>query len=203
MRGGGRAVPVHPPPSPARTNFTLITEWTPESSGCNSVYSVLRTFLYDSPSPLILCCTNDNNSWLNSRWWLFKTGGTFLSWLSRLQCNQLRSDFRETQNRRAGSRDESKLFKCIRKENTYISSLFSYILWNNLLSFIKYSGQVSDGNSSVLLYSIKWQEWFTELSYSLTHTSSEEECLHLQNMEKQGEVTALDRDLSFFGSVSI
>jgi len=37
-RGGGRA----PPPSPARTNFTLITECTPESSGCNSVYSVGR-----------------------------------------------------------------------------------------------------------------------------------------------------------------
>ncbi len=28
------------PPSPARANFTLITECTPESSGCNSVYSV-------------------------------------------------------------------------------------------------------------------------------------------------------------------
>ncbi len=35
-RGGGRA----PPPSPARTNFTLITECTPESSGYNFVYSV-------------------------------------------------------------------------------------------------------------------------------------------------------------------
>ncbi len=35
-KGGGRA----PPPSPARTNFTLITECTPESSGCSSVYSV-------------------------------------------------------------------------------------------------------------------------------------------------------------------
>ncbi len=35
-RGGGRA----PPPSPARANFTLITEYTPESSGCNSVYSM-------------------------------------------------------------------------------------------------------------------------------------------------------------------
>jgi hypothetical protein len=34
---------VHPPPSPARTDFTLITECTPESSGCNSVYSVLDT----------------------------------------------------------------------------------------------------------------------------------------------------------------
>ncbi len=32
---------MHPPPSPARTNFTLITECTPESSGCNSVYSVV------------------------------------------------------------------------------------------------------------------------------------------------------------------
>jgi hypothetical protein len=31
MRGGGRS---------ARTDFTLITECTPESSGCNSVYSV-------------------------------------------------------------------------------------------------------------------------------------------------------------------
>ncbi len=31
---------VHPPPLPARANFTLITECTPESSGCNSVYSV-------------------------------------------------------------------------------------------------------------------------------------------------------------------
>jgi hypothetical protein len=39
MRGGGRA----PPPSPARTDFTLITECTPENSGCNSVYSVQAT----------------------------------------------------------------------------------------------------------------------------------------------------------------
>jgi hypothetical protein len=31
------------PPSPARTDFTLITECTPESSGCNSVYSVGAT----------------------------------------------------------------------------------------------------------------------------------------------------------------
>ncbi len=30
-----------PPPSPARTDFTLITECTPESSGRNSVYSVV------------------------------------------------------------------------------------------------------------------------------------------------------------------
>ncbi len=34
---------MHPPPSPARTDFTLITERTPESSGCNSVYSVDST----------------------------------------------------------------------------------------------------------------------------------------------------------------
>ncbi len=34
---------MHPPPSPARTDFTLITECTPESSGCYSVYSVVGT----------------------------------------------------------------------------------------------------------------------------------------------------------------
>ncbi len=34
---------MHPPPSPARANFTLMTECTPESSGCNSVYSVWHT----------------------------------------------------------------------------------------------------------------------------------------------------------------
>ena len=33
---------MHPPPSPVRNNFTLITECTPESSGCNSVYSVVQ-----------------------------------------------------------------------------------------------------------------------------------------------------------------
>jgi hypothetical protein len=38
-----RGVGVHPPPTPARANFTLITECTPESSGCNSVYSVVYT----------------------------------------------------------------------------------------------------------------------------------------------------------------
>ncbi len=36
-----RGVGVHPPPSPTRTDFTLITECTPESSHCNSVYSVV------------------------------------------------------------------------------------------------------------------------------------------------------------------
>ncbi len=34
---------MHPPPSLARTDFTLITECTPESSGCISVYSVAMT----------------------------------------------------------------------------------------------------------------------------------------------------------------
>jgi hypothetical protein len=34
---------VHPPPSPARANFTLMTESTPESSGYYSVYSVFYT----------------------------------------------------------------------------------------------------------------------------------------------------------------
>ncbi len=32
---------MHPPPSPARSSFTLMTECTPESSGCYSVYSVV------------------------------------------------------------------------------------------------------------------------------------------------------------------
>jgi hypothetical protein len=31
---------VHPPPSPAWANFTLMMECTPESSRCYSVYSV-------------------------------------------------------------------------------------------------------------------------------------------------------------------
>jgi hypothetical protein len=33
----------HPPTSPARASFTLMTECTPESSGCYSVYSVIHT----------------------------------------------------------------------------------------------------------------------------------------------------------------
>ncbi len=37
MKGGGRA----PPPLPARANFTLMIECTPESSGYYSVYSVV------------------------------------------------------------------------------------------------------------------------------------------------------------------
>jgi len=39
-------VGVYPPPSPATTNFTLITELTPESSGCNSVNSVVIAVSY-------------------------------------------------------------------------------------------------------------------------------------------------------------
>jgi len=35
---------VHPPPSPARANFTLMTECTPESRRYNSVYSVGRFY---------------------------------------------------------------------------------------------------------------------------------------------------------------
>ncbi len=34
---------MHPPPLPVSANFTLMTECTPESSGCNSVYSVDKT----------------------------------------------------------------------------------------------------------------------------------------------------------------
>ncbi len=33
---------MHPSLSPARVNFTLMTECTPESSGCYSVYSVVQ-----------------------------------------------------------------------------------------------------------------------------------------------------------------
>jgi hypothetical protein len=34
---------VHPAPSPARANFTLMTECMPERSGCYSVYSMVCT----------------------------------------------------------------------------------------------------------------------------------------------------------------
>jgi hypothetical protein len=36
-----------------------------------------------------------------------------------------------------------------------------------------------------------------------THTTSKEKGSPLQNMEKQGEVTALDKELLFYGSVSV
>jgi hypothetical protein len=36
-------------PHPARANFTLITECTPESSGCNSVYSVVQHIIIPRP----------------------------------------------------------------------------------------------------------------------------------------------------------
>ncbi len=45
---------MHPPPSPARANFTLMTECTPESTGCYSVYSVLvpnLLFLFTDRTP--------------------------------------------------------------------------------------------------------------------------------------------------------
>ncbi len=47
MKGGGRA----PPPSPARANFTLMIECTPESSGYYSVYSVVYTVLRMTGGP--------------------------------------------------------------------------------------------------------------------------------------------------------
>ncbi len=37
---------MHPPPSPARANFTIMTECTPESSGCYSAYSVVLPVVY-------------------------------------------------------------------------------------------------------------------------------------------------------------
>ncbi len=42
--------------------------------------------------------------------------------------------------------------------------------------------------------------WAELLSYTYP---LQRESIHLQNMEKQGEVTALYKDLSFFGSVSV
>ncbi len=44
---------MHPPPSPAKTNFTLITECTPESSGCSSVYSVGKTVQHTNIRDLV------------------------------------------------------------------------------------------------------------------------------------------------------
>ncbi len=38
---------MHPPPSPATANFTLMTECTPESSVCYSVYSVGEAIVVD------------------------------------------------------------------------------------------------------------------------------------------------------------
>jgi hypothetical protein len=49
--GGGRAPPTL---TSYRTNFTLITECTPESSGCNSVYSVVIVVKGGGRAPLTL-----------------------------------------------------------------------------------------------------------------------------------------------------
>ncbi len=49
---------MHPPPSPAGTDFTLITECTPESSGFNSVYSVVRSIPH-WPLPAVRVLTRD------------------------------------------------------------------------------------------------------------------------------------------------
>ena len=43
-----------PPPSPARANFTLMTECTPESSGCYSVYSVADTGAVEAGGVLLV-----------------------------------------------------------------------------------------------------------------------------------------------------
>jgi hypothetical protein len=67
---------VHPPPSPARANFTLMTDCTPESSSCYSVYSVAGTMVR---GPCLFCvillemvdgilmmyskCTQENEGW--------------------------------------------------------------------------------------------------------------------------------------------
>jgi hypothetical protein len=51
---------VHPPPSPARTDFTLITECTPESRSRNSVYSVVQSELLlviEYTTYMIVTCT--------------------------------------------------------------------------------------------------------------------------------------------------
>ncbi len=58
IKGGGRA--VHPPPSPAQPNFTLMTECTPESGRYYSVYSVgtakrVRKYILPSPPPSVKC----------------------------------------------------------------------------------------------------------------------------------------------------
>ncbi len=52
---------VHPPPSPAKANFTLMTECTPESSGCNSVYYVGETFSVLESDPRHLEVTTSIN----------------------------------------------------------------------------------------------------------------------------------------------
>ncbi len=54
---------MHPPLLPARANFTLMMECTPENSGCYSVYSVVCSFwkdnmMYDSLSLIILIGLN-------------------------------------------------------------------------------------------------------------------------------------------------
>jgi hypothetical protein len=56
MRGGGRA----PPPSPAMAYFTLMTECTPESSGCYSVYSVVLHSVSGQIQNLQNCYTTPN-----------------------------------------------------------------------------------------------------------------------------------------------
>ncbi len=60
MKGGGRA----PPPSPAWANFTLMMECTPESSRCNSMYSVGVTTVRLSHSPIYRTVLLADPAWL-------------------------------------------------------------------------------------------------------------------------------------------
>jgi hypothetical protein len=57
-----KGVGVHPPPSPARANFTLITECTPEGSRCNSVYSVVATACREANYSRVIINIRDNRS---------------------------------------------------------------------------------------------------------------------------------------------
>ncbi len=66
IKGGGRA----PPPSPARANFTLLTECTPKSSGCNSVYSVIHIFFCHSKKGIEYTkLYNCNNTRIDILWY--------------------------------------------------------------------------------------------------------------------------------------
>ncbi len=55
-----KGVGVHPPPSPAWPNFTLMTKCTPESRRYYSVYSVAQTVSFDKffgPYDIEICVT--------------------------------------------------------------------------------------------------------------------------------------------------
>ncbi len=77
-------VGVHPPPSPARANFTLMTECTPETSGCYSVYSVADTPPLFHLYPIYVLCG------MNFEPWLLQDPG-WRSWLTPALCSRCRS----------------------------------------------------------------------------------------------------------------